>query len=480
MGISGLFSNILSMLALAELGVGSAMTFSLYIPLAQNDIEKIKSLMNFYQKAYRIIGTIVLLLGTILLPVYPYFISVQPDIPHLNLIYILYMLNSGASYFFTYKRALIISDQKKYIESIVSCCRVIIANTVQIIILLASQNFILYLTCQICCTILENVAISHIANRMYPFLREKNVMPLDKQDFKMIRRNAGAMVTHKIGAIVVNSTSSILISRFISLSVAGIYSSYTLIVNNVTGIIGQAFSAITGSVGNLEASEEPDKIYDVFHKLFFLNFFSIGFCTICLLCLFQPFVVLWLGSGYLLPDYVMILIVVDFYIQGMRKLIMTFRDASASYYYDRYKPIVESIINFTLSVLLIKYYGLPGLLYGRIISTLLTCTWVEPFVVYKHVFFEKFRDFIKRYILYAFIMVFDLIVSYFSVQAIFPNTCDETGILQFTSLLIVTVCISVIVMSISTCWMKEFKFLSYTAVNMLRKFAIRFICLSQK
>ena len=412
LGVSGLFTNILSMLALAELGVGSAMTFSLYVPLVQQDIEKIKSLMRLYRNAYRGIGCIVLGLGLLFLPVYPYFISRKPDVDNLNLIYFLYVLNSSVSYFYSYKRSLIISDQKKYIDSIVYYSRQAAMNVLQIAVLFLTHNFILYLICQFICQFIENFVISKIADKMYPYLKEKDVKPLASEDIQVIRKNVGALVFHKIGGMVVNGTSSILISKFISLTVTGIYSNYLLISNALNLIVGQAFTAITGSVGNLEASENPDRILSVFHKIYFFNFYLIAFCTICLICLFQSFILLWVGESYLLDNLTVIVFVINFYINGMRKAILTFRDASASYYYDRYKPIVESIVNLVLSIIFINQWGLVGLLLATTISTLSTCSWVEPFVLYRHVFFEKFRDFIKRFFTYVAIVMVDTIIGF--------------------------------------------------------------------
>lgn len=474
LGVSGLFTNILSMLALAELGVGSAMTFSLYVPLVQHDTEKIKSLMRLYRNAYHVIGCIVLGLGLLMLPVYPFFISSQPDIEHLDLIYVLYVLNSSVSYFYSYKRSLIISDQKKYVDSIVYYCRQAVMNILQITILFLTHNFILYLVCQFISQFIENIVISSIADRMYPYLKEKNVEPLELDDLKLIRRNVGALVTHKIGGMVVGCTSSILISKFISLAVAGIYSNYLMITNALHSIVGQAFTAITGSVGNLEASESPDKILSVFHKIYFFNFYLIAFCTICLVCLFQPFISLWVGESYLLDNLTMIVFVINFYINGMRKAVLTFRDASASYYYDRYKPIVESIVNLVLSIIFINLWGLVGLLLATTISTLSTCSWVEPFVLYRHVFFEKFRDFIKRFFTYAAIIVADTIIGFKLFVLMTAGISAKGGLWGFIIQLLMAVVISLVLLTISTCWMQEFKDLLGMCIGLVKKIRKRY------
>lgn len=407
LGVSGLFSNILSMLALAELGVGAAMTFSLYMPLVQENTEKIKSLMRFYRNAYRVIGAIVLCGGLLLLPFYPASIAEKPAIANLDLIYILYVVNSAVSYFYSYKRSLIIADQKKYVDSIVYYSRQGVMSILQIAVLLTSHNFILYLVCQFVCQIAENVIISRIADKMYPYLRDKNVKKLNRDDVASIRKNVGALIFHKIGGVVVNSTSSVLISRFISLAMAGIYSNYTMITSAINSIVGQAFSAITGSVGNLEASEEPEKIHSVFRQVFYLNFVLIGFCTICLYCLFQPFIRLWVGEAYLLDSFTCTVIVASFYITGMRKAASVFRDGSASYYYDRYRPLIESALNLILSIILIQKLGLAGLVLATITTTVLTCSFEEPFILYRHVLKTRFTGFVKRWFTYLGIIIVD-------------------------------------------------------------------------
>ena len=452
LGVSGLFSNVLSLLAFAELGVGSAMTFSLYVPLVQHDNEKIKSLMRFYRNAYRVIGCVILIGGLLMLPIYPMFIAETPDIEHLDLIYMLYVINSAVTYFYSYKRSLIISDQKKYVDSIVCYSRSAMMNILQVVVLLTTHNFIFYLLCQFVCQFIENLVISKIADKMYPYLKGKNVSHLGKEDLKMIRRNVTALVSHKIGSMVVNGTSSILISRFLSLTVAGLYSNYLMISNAVSTIVGQAFSAITGSVGNLEASEDPGKILSVFHKVYYFNFILIGFCSICLLCLFQPFMLIWVGESYLLDNITVVVLVVNFYFNGMRRAILIFRDASASYYYDRWKPLVESVINLTISIVLIQRFGLAGLLVATTISTLSTCSWVEPFVLYRHVFFEKFSDFLKRFFLYAGIMMVDCVVAY-NVTSLILN---KGGVWHFIGLLLFVVILAAVLMILSTCWMHEF------------------------
>lgn len=412
LGLSGLFSNILSMLSLVELGVGPAMTFSLYKPLAEHDTEKVKSLMRLYQITYRVIGAIILVLGVVTIPIYPYLINGKPDIPYLNLIYYLFVFNTGVSYFYSYKRSLISSDQKRYVETLTHYLFYFLYNLAQIIVLVLTQNYILFLVCQVASTVLENFTLSKMADKMYPYLKEKDIAPLPQEDVAMIKRNVGAMVFHKVGTIVVNGTDNILITKFIGLAVTGLYSNYTIVLNALKLIVSQVFKSITASVGNLSAVESEKKITEVFYKTLFANFWIYGFCAICLECLFQPFIAIWLGERFLLDQFTVTMLVLSFFFAGMRQAVLTFRDATATYYYDRYKPLFESVVNLIASIALVQTMGIAGIFLGTIISTLAVCTWVEPYVLYKHVLKCQLKDYFKKYLLYCVVTLIAGLITY--------------------------------------------------------------------
>lgn len=421
LGLSGLFSNILSMLSLVDLGVGPAMTFSLYKPLAEHDTEKVKSLMRIYQVTYRVIGTIILVLGIITIPIYPYLINGKPDIPNLNLIYFLFVFNTGVSYFYSYKRSLISSDQKRYIETLMHYLFYFVYNLVQIIVLALTENYILFLLCQVVATVMENLTLSKIADRMYPYLKEKDVNPLPQKDVAVIKRNVGAMVFHKVGSIIVNGTDNILITKFVGLAITGLYSNYTIVINALKLIVSQVFKSITASVGNLSAVENDKKITEVFNKALFVNFWVYGFCAICLECLFQPFILIWLGRDFLLDQFTVTMLVLSFFFSGMRQAVLTFRDATATYYYDRYKPLFESAVNLAASIILVQIMGIAGVFLGTIISTLTVCTWVEPYVLYKHVLKCPLREYFKKYLIYCVVTLIAGLITYGFISLVQGN-----------------------------------------------------------
>lgn len=443
LGLNGLFTNLLTMLSLVELGVGSALVYSLYKPLADGDNEKVKSLMDLYRKAYNIIGGVVLIIGILFIPFYRYLISEVPSISHLDFIYILFVLNTAISYFYSYKRSLIICDQKRYIATIYRYVFYFLLNVFQIIVLFLTHNYILYLITQVVFTWLENICISIKADRMYPYLNDKNIKKLDKKELNTISKNVRAMLFHKIGGVVVNSTDNILISKLVGLIAVGMYSNYYLITSALDTITAQFFNAITASVGNLGACTNSKKVKETFNTTFFLNYLIYGVITICLLILFNPFIEVWLGKKYLFDFGVVLVITICFYLKGIRKTCLTFKDALGLFWQDRYKPIIESIINLVASIILGIKYGVLGVFMGTIISTVTTSLWIEPYVLYKYYFKENIIDYLYRFIKYTLVVV----LTYLIVQKI-VILISINGILGLLIKGVVSLILSILIMTI--------------------------------
>lgn len=452
LGLNGLFTNLLTMLSLVELGVGSALVYSLYKPLADGDNEKVKSLMDLYRKAYNIIGGVVLIIGILFIPFYRYLISEVPSISHLDFIYILFVLNTAISYFYSYKRSLIICDQKRYIATIYRYVFYFLLNVFQIIVLFLTHNYILYLITQVVFTWLENICISIKADRMYPYLKDKNIKKLDKKELNTISKNVRAMLFHKIGGVVVNSTDNILISKLVGLIAVGMYSNYYLITSALDTITAQFFNAITASVGNLGACTNSKKVKETFNTTFFLNYLIYGVITVCLLILFNPFIEVWLGKKYLFDFGVVLVITICFYLKGIRKTCLTFKDALGLFWQDRYKPIIESIINLVASIILGIKYGVLGIFVGTIISTVTTSLWIEPYVLYKYYFKENIIDYLYRFIKYTLVVV----LTYLIVQKI-VILISINGILGLLIKGVVSLILSILIMTIVFIKTKEIK-----------------------
>lgn len=413
LGLNGLFINILSILSLAELGIGSAMVYSLYKPLAEKNKIKIQGLMNFYATAYRLIGIVVLLLGLFLLPFLNYI--VKTDIPNIELIYLLYVSNSVITYFYAYKRSIIMADQKNYIITFYRYSFIFVLNVVQIIILILTGNFILFLLIQIIFSFLENITISFRANKLYPSYLNSNKTKIDTESKSEVIKNVRAMFFHKIGGIVVDGTDDVLIASFSGLFWVGLYSNYSLIINALNSISNQIFISITASVGNLNVLEGKGKSKKVYDMIHFSNFWIIGFSSICLWILINPFISLWLGKKFLLSETIVLLIIINFYLKGMRRATLTFKDAYGLFWNDRYKPLLEAILNILFSVILGMKFGIVGILIGNILSNITTNFWIEPYILFKYGFNSRLKLYYITYGKYTFIlMVSFLITNYIS------------------------------------------------------------------
>ena len=442
LGVNGLFTNILTLLSLVELGVGPAMSYGLYKPISCNDKEKIKTLMHFYGVVYKAIGVLILVLGFASLPIYPLFVNSQVNVSHLSIIYLLFVFNTAASYFYSYKRTLIICDQKKYITTIYRYVCFSIMNIVQIVVLLLTKNYILFLLVQLLFTIIENILVSKRADRMYPYLKEKDIKKMSKTERKEIGKNVYAMSLHKVGSTVVNSTDNILISRMVGITEVGLYSNYYLVISALETITAQFFNAIIASVGNLNATEKVEKIERIFNKIFLLNYIIFGICSVCFYCLINPLITVWLGKDLTFSNAIVSAITACLFLKGMRRTVLTFRDAMGLFKKDRYKAIVEAVLNLAISIILGMKYGVFGVVMGTLISMAVISAWIEPFILYKYGFKMSCKKYFLKFAQYTMItflvcLITNTITSYIEVNNILSLAIKTLVSLIISSLLIV-------------------------------------------
>lgn len=407
LGLNGLFANILSVLSVAELGFGASITYSLYRPLAIGDREKVKSLMHLYRKIYTIVAIWIIVLGISLTPFLSFFIEEIPDrIDHIEIIYVIYVLYFGIPYFSQYKESLMFADQKKYVATLVHTCVNIACHVVQMILLVAFRNYILYASCLMISAIVINIWISVSANHMYPFLLEKAVQPLSKEDKSIIRRNVGAMAFHRFGDAVISGTDNILMAKFVSLASVGRYSNYMTITNALYQVLERLYADIMGSMGNLNAVESEERKLRAFNNQYFFSAWLVGFCAICLWHLYNPFISLWLGEKYLFPQSIVVIIVINFYISYMRKPVIYTKDAMGLFWYDRFVPLAEVALNFGVSIVLSGSIGIRGILWGTAISMILVPFWLQPMILYRIGFHRNPVDYFIRFGVYTVVTVF--------------------------------------------------------------------------
>ena len=396
LGLSGLFSDVLALLSLAELGVGAAISYHLFKPLAEKDEEQIAALMNLFRRVYTVIGVFVFAAGAALTPFLPFFIKEIPNIPHLSLIYLLFVLNSAVTYFFSYKGVLLDADQHGFIGTVIGTCTNCVATIVQIALLLLTGNYVCYLITTVVFTLIGNFIMSAVADRRYPFLKNcRKVLPT-REKIREVMQYIRAMMLHKVGGVAVNSTDNVIISKFIGLAVGGMYSNYVLLSTCLHKIVGQVFSAVGASVGSLGATEPVERQKTVFSRLLLLDFWGYSYAACGLVCVATPLILLCFGSQYEMPNAIPVLLSVSFYLTGMRKTVQTFNSSIGLLRHNRYAPLVEAAINLIVSVWLAQTIGLAGVIIGTIISTVCVPLWVEPLVLYRVQFQQSVLPYLLR------------------------------------------------------------------------------------
>lgn len=386
LGINGLFENILKLLSLTELGFGSALIYSMYKPIAEGDEKHICALMNLYRKIYSIMGIVTLGLGLLLVPFLPYLIKGGTSIPNLSLIYILVLLNSVSTYFLGYRASIINASQKRYITISIQKIFVVVEVLLKTFILIYFKAYIIYLCIGIICNVCSNITQYIIANKMYPYLKKNKKALPDTTECEVIFKNTKAMAMHKIGSVIITGTDNLLISAFVNIASVGIYSNYMLILNSVSRFTNLIGSTMTASVGNLIATCDIQRVYKTYCKITFMNIWIHGFCACCFMTLFNTFITIWVGEEFIFPTYVVALIVINRFIIGFRDSTLVFRDAMGLFWYDRYKPVLEILVNLIVSITLVQIIGISGVFLGTIISGITVCCTIEPYVLFKYGF----------------------------------------------------------------------------------------------
>jgi O-antigen/teichoic acid export membrane protein len=404
LGIEGLFSSILMMLSLANLGFDNAMIYSLYKPLAEKDQYKIQALINLYRKAYKIVGTVVLVLGLSILPALPFIINGGTSVKNLNIIYLLFLINSVSSYFFVYRQSIIIADQRSHIISKIHSVFIIASNLFQIIILISIKMYILVLITQIVLRVMENIYIGVIAKKLYPYINTDKNIQLSKEDKKIFFKDLYALLLYKISGVVINGTDNIVITKFVGIIWVGIYSNYLLIISTISTFLSHIFYSLTASVGHLNVTESADKKHFVFNVMHFMNFWIYGLCTICLWNLINPFITLWIGEKYILDNFIVFTILLNFYTAGMQNTSTTFRETTGLFKKGKYRPLIAAFINLFVSIILAEKIGLAGVFIGTVFSRLCTFFWYDPYIIYRETFGKPLITYFIKYIYYAIVV----------------------------------------------------------------------------
>lgn len=399
-GLNSLFTSILQVLNLAELGVGSAMIFSIYKPLAENNTEKICALTAFYRKYYRIIGGIIGVSGILLTPFVPFL--VKGDIPESINIYVLYWLNLGGTvlsyWLFAYKNSILQASQRNDVISKIMLLTNTFQYSLQFMAVCALKNYYLYVMILLFSQALTNIITAVVADKIYPDYKPKG--QLDEVTVKSINQRIKDLFTAKLGYVTVNFADNIVISAFMGLTVLGVYQNYYFIMSAVMGFVMIIYNACTAGIGNSLITETKEKNFSDLQTLTFIICWVSGWCSSCFICLYQPFMEIWTGN--LLSDGEVLLFGIYFYVYEVNQLLNTYKDASGIWHKDRFRPLTVSAVNLCLNLLTVNFWGIYGVLLSTILSTaLIGINWLL-----RNLFecvFEKsmLKGYVKKLIFYT-------------------------------------------------------------------------------
>lgn len=404
LGVSGLMQNVLGMLAIAELGIGSSIVFSLYKPLAEKEQAKVHLLIDLYRKLYRYIAIIVLILGLMLMP---FLATISPDItniPHYNIIYLMFLANSVVPYFFAYNSTLYSASQQEYKLHNIRSFFYILTTAATIGCLLYFPNYILLTACTMLLGILSQLLIYFLAHKKWPWLKTKAQGRLPQEDIQTIKKNVRAMFLHKIGEYSINGTSNLIIASAINLTAVGLFANYTALTLILKKIITEFFNAMTAGAGELIAISSKEKVHSVFKEINFLAFWFFGLAMIGTYFCSNQVITVWLGDEYLLSHWTVLFLSMDLYVLGMRIPPYIIKSGAGLFANDQFSPIIQSIINLSVGIYLAHLWGVEGVALAILISGLFVPSWFRPYVIYRDYFKISFWNYVQTYLAYSLIL----------------------------------------------------------------------------
>ena len=396
LGLSSLFKSVLTMLSLAELGISSAIVFSMYKPIAMGEITKVNALYGFYRKTYRVIGMVILSIGLILIPFLPRLMNGSaPDSVNIYIIYIIYLLNTSISYFLSaYKESLLVANQRTDISlNILSVCYLVM-YVLQIIAVIVFRNYYIYSALILFITIVINLVRSIVVKKLYPEIKCEGKLS-DKSKAEIKKKVLGLMV-YKISEVCRNSFDSIVLSAFLGLVILANYQNYYFIMTAVISIFTLISNAIIASIGNSIAIETTEKNHMDFRGILLLYGWLDSWCTCCLACLYQPFMKIWMGEENMLSFGMVILFCIYFFVLSIANVCFTYRQAAGLWWEDRFRPVLEAVTNLLLNIIFVRCFGAAGILVATILTIALLNIPLSIRVLYKNYFKTSMKSYWKN------------------------------------------------------------------------------------
>ena len=401
MGLGSLYAAILQVLNLADLGFASAISAALYLPIAQNNYEKVNALLRLYDRIYKKIGFGIFLVGILVTPFVDFFISGSPpDDINIYILWGFYLARTVVGYmFFAYRVTLLSAVQRSDISSLIAALVRSIISIVQIILILELKNMYIYVALNGLYTIIYNSICAYICKKKYPLFQKSG--DVDKEVAHQIKKNVFALALQKIGNTVSISLDSIIISAFLGLSTVAIYGNYNYCISGTVFFVSLMVTSITASIGNSVVTENVEKNYRDFKKIFLLHSWIIGWLCICFIALFEDFMLIWMGENLLLSNVVVIALAGRFYFEQIRRVVLNYKDALGLWSQDRWRPIVGCIVNLVLNIVTVKYFGVIGVALSTIISFVFVEIPWETFVLFKYYFNHSQIDYYSKLVKYG-------------------------------------------------------------------------------
>lgn len=411
LGLTALYTSMIGMLSILELGIGSAIVYALYQPFAERNTIKIKGYLNYYAKFYKIIGAIILGVGICMLPFLPLFIKGNLNIMDARIYFLLFLANSVITYFFSYKFSLLIVAQEEYRIAVSMTLAKLGTFALQFVLLKLYPSLYAFLIIQLVINLLFYYILNRLIHKKFAWVFEAKgeIEPSEKRE---LTKNMKAMFFHKIGGILVFSTDNIIMAYYINLGVVGVFNNYYMIISAFQATILNGLSGITASIGQLLTENNRENAFVVHQRLFFISFWLVSCMVISLWNTINSFILIWLNEEQLLDSLTIGLILVNLYIFLMRGSVDRFKEAGGIFYQDRYAPLIEGAVNIVASLVLVKVMGLSGIFLGTLISNIAVIFWVKPKMVYKYVFHKPLRQYFQLYFKYLLFALIPLFVTH--------------------------------------------------------------------
>lgn len=412
-GISGLFTDILQVLSVMELGLDSSMVYALYKPLVHKDEKRISALLLFYKKAFFVIGIMVLVGGAALLP---FLDNIVHDVPNISEnikgIFLIYVMTSAFSYLLIYRVVLLRADQQSRIISNWNSLVDLAECLIEVVLVALLRNFYAYLGVRFIAAIMRNVLLSIITVRRYPNFFNNSLERLPKEEKKTLFRDLSCITIYNLSGVVINSTDSIFISVFAGTVQVAVIGNFTLIINSVSTAIGQVVNASKASIGNLAATSSKDKQEKIFNRMNFALFWIACVVCTCFISLLNLFVgSIWFEESYKIAESIIAVMVINFFIAIMVLPVESFRTANGIFAQGWYRPAIMAILNILLDIYMGSRWGIMGIFLATSISRVLTQVWFDPYLVYKLVFKKSVKDYYIKYVIYVLVTVLSCITA---------------------------------------------------------------------